>query len=231
MNNKSPYSEPINIVNKDWAELSPSHFLIPRHYSDCVDHVMISHGMVQDRLQRLASDFYYSISDRSKPILALCVLKGASQFFNDFVTQLKNLAARDTERPPQILVDFIRLKSYVNSESTGKVQIIGMSSLQDLTGKHVLVVEDIIDTGRTMKKLLNAIDEYKPATCTVCSLLLKDTKNALPDRPEPQLCGFIIPDKFLVGYCLDYNENFRDLDHICTISETGFKRYQEKQGE
>ena len=183
--------------------------------------------MVQDRIHRMAYDFYHNIEDRSKPILALCVLKGASQFFNDFVTQLKQLASRDENRPPQIHIDFVRLKSYEGTESSGKVQLIGMSDISDITDKNLLIVEDIIDTGRTMKKLLHTVAEYKPASTAVCTLFLKDTEKAIEDRPVPELAGFTIPDEFIVGYCMDYNENFRDLDHVCVISKFGFETFKE----
>jgi hypoxanthine phosphoribosyltransferase len=80
----------------------------------------------------------------------------------------------------------------------------------------LLIVEDIIDTGATMVKLLNKLGQYKPASVKVTSLLIKKT-----DRSNgyiPDYVGFAIPDAFVVGYALDYNEYFRDLDHICVIS-------------
>merc|ERR1712168_184561 len=223
---KKSFSKPI-VIGNNWRKYDLEHFLIPKHYQKCVDKVIVPYGMIQDRLHRMAHDYYYSIEDRTKPILALCVLKGASQFFNDFVSQLKQLASRDEHRPPQIHVDFIGLKSYEGTESSGKVQIIGMDSLADITDKHLLVVEDIIDTGRTMKKLLATTAEHKPASTNVCSLFLKETEKAIPDRPIPELTGFVIPDEFIVGYCLDYNENFRDLDHCCVISQFGMDHFAE----
>lgn len=79
-----------------------------------------------------------------------------------------------------------------------------------------MIVEDIIDTGATMVKLLNKLKQYSPASVKVTSLLIKKT-----DRSNgyiPDYVGFAIPDAFVVGYALDYNEYFRDLDHICVIS-------------
>jgi hypoxanthine phosphoribosyltransferase len=154
------FSENI-IIPDEPTSYSPHHFLIPKHYAGCIRKVLVPHGLVCDRVQRMASDYYNSIEDRTKPILALCVLKGANQYYNDFVDALKTLASRDTQTPPQILVDFIRLKSYTNTESSGKVQIIGMDSLSDLTDKHVLIVEDLVDTGNTLKKLLTSVGMLK----------------------------------------------------------------------
>merc|ERR1712178_249127 len=155
---------------------------------------------IKDRVERMAGDYYNSLSeeDRKKPILAMCVLKGANQYFNDLIQELKNLASHDKEKPPQILVDFIRLKSYSNTESTGKVQVIGMDNLE----------------------------EYKPASVKITTLLQKATENKLSDRIEPDMVGFEVPDAFIIGYGIDYNENFRDLKHVCTISKFGIDKYK-----
>lgn len=74
-----------------------------------------------------------------------------------------------------------------------------------------------------MKKLLNTLTKFKPASIKVASLLVKRTPRSTGYRPD--YIGFEIPDKFVVGYALDYNEYFRDLNHICIISETGKKKY------
>ena len=107
--------------------------------------------------------------------------------------------------------------------STGEVKIIGMDDLNVLKGKNVLIVEDIIDTGRTMKKLLKLLKEYEPKSLNVACLLRKRTP--LSDGYAPHYVGFEIPDKFVVGYALDYNEYFRDLAHICAINEYGKEKY------
>jgi len=183
--------------------------------------------MIQDRIQKLAFDYYKSISDHSKPIYALCVLKGAAPFFNDFIDCLKNLTKLDDKNRQTIFVEYVRLKSYKNTESVGKVTLIGMPNLDDLKDKNVLIVEDIIDTGNTIKKLLNSIKAFKPSKVVVCTLILKETSKAIIDRYVPELCAFIIPDFFIIGYGMDFNEYFRDLEHICIISDIGIKRYSE----
>jgi len=214
------------VIPDDPTNYDPHHFLIPKHYSGCIRKVLVPHGCVRDRIARMAQDYYNNLEDRTRPILAMCVLKGANQYYNDFVDELKALASRDSCTPPQIMVDFVRLKSYQNTESTGKVQIIGMDSLQDLTGKHVLIVEDLVDTGRTLKKLMSTIEDYKPASTCVTTLLVKRTAKAIPDRIEPELVGFEVPDEFIVGYGIDYNENFRDMNHVCCISQFGIDKFK-----
>ena len=81
-----------------------------------------------------------------------------------------------------------------------------------IAGKNVLIVEDIIDTGRTMVKLLNLLEKFKPKSVRTCSLLIKRTP--LSNGYLPDYAGFSIPEKFVVGYALDLNEHFRDLEVI-----------------
>ena len=100
-----------------------------------------------------------------------------------------------------------------------------MDDLNVLKGKNILIVEDIIDTGRTMKRLLAELAKYEPKSMTVACLLRKRTP--LSDGYIPQHVGFEIPDKFVVGYALDYNEYFRDLAHICAINEHGKVKFAE----
>ena len=107
--------------------------------------------------------------------------------------------------------------------SSGEIQVIGMDDLSILKGKNVLIVEDIIDTGRTMQRLLATLEKFQPKSITVACLLRKRTH--LSDGYAPHHVGFEIPDKFVVGYALDYNEYFRDLAHICAINEHGKEKY------
>ncbi|KAL8165053.1 UNVERIFIED_CONTAM: Phosphoribosyltransferase domain-containing protein 1 [Gekko kuhli] len=93
-----------------------------------------------------------------------------------------------------------------------------------ISKKNVLIVEDIIGTGRTMRALLNHIEKYKPKMVKVSSLLLKRTSQ--PDGYRPDYYGFEIPNLFVVGYALDYNEHFRDLNHICVINNHGKAKYR-----
>ena len=97
-----------------------------------------------------------------------------------------------------------------NDQSTGDIKVIGGDDLSTLTGKNVLIVEDIIDTGKAMQTLLSLVKKHKPKMVKVASLLVKRTPRSVGYRPD--FVGFEIPDKFVVGYALDYNEYFRDLN-------------------
>lgn len=119
--------------------------------------------------------------------------------------------------------DFIRVKSYVDTESTGEVNIIDGGNREELKGKDVLLVEDIVDTGTTMKALIPIIEGYGAASVRVTSLLEKRTPHSCGYVGD--YVGFSIPNSFVVGYCLDYNEVYRDLGHICVLADSGIKKY------
>uniref|UniRef100_A0A8C0ZLE3 Hypoxanthine phosphoribosyltransferase n=1 Tax=Castor canadensis TaxID=51338 RepID=A0A8C0ZLE3_CASCN len=159
------------------------------------------------RIERLAKDIMKDIGYCD--IMVLCVLKGGYKFCADLVEHLKNIS-RNSDRFVSMKVDFIRLKSYKNDQSMGEMQIIGGEDLSTLAGKNVLIVEDVVGTGRTMKALLSSIEKYKPNMIKVASLLVKRTSRS--DGFRPDYTGFEIPNVFVVGYALDYNEYFRDLN-------------------
>ncbi|XP_004344302.2 hypoxanthine phosphoribosyltransferase [Capsaspora owczarzaki ATCC 30864] len=193
-------------------------FTIPHHYKDAVSSVLISHGQILDRVEKLAQDITRDVGQ--KHLIAICVLKGGHQFFADLLLHMKKFNSREGSAP--LSIDFIRVKSYHNDQSTGTVTITG-GDLESIRGKEVLIVEDIIDTGKTMTMLLKELEKYEPAKVRVASLLVKRTH--LSNGYVPDYVGFSIPDKFVVGYALDYNEWFRDLDHICIISDVGKTKY------
>nr|CAB3254090.1 hypoxanthine-guanine phosphoribosyltransferase-like [Phallusia mammillata] len=208
-------------IPDDFSGYPIDQFCIPKHYEQDLESVIIPKGFVLDRTERIARDIFESL-DQSKPTAALCVLKGGYQFFNDLLHYLRQLNA-NSNKSCQLSIDFIRLKSYTDDQSTGNVKVIGGDDLSHLSGKNVLVVEDIIDTGRTMTKLLAILNQYNPHSIKVASLLVKRTKLSCGYRPD--YIGFEIPDKFLIGYALDFNEYFRDLNHICVINEEGKAKY------
>ncbi|XP_003383676.1 PREDICTED: hypoxanthine-guanine phosphoribosyltransferase-like [Amphimedon queenslandica] len=217
---KSPQSRTTSIViPDDYTSYSLDDFCVPAHYYDDLKCVLLPKGLILDRVQRLAEDICHDISS---PLVALCVLKGGYQFFTDLLDCIKNHNAT-SEKSFQMQVDFIKVKSYMNDQSTGVVNIMGSDNLASLKGKSILIVEDIIDTGNTMVKLLETIKKFEPKQVMVASLLLKRTKRSNGYRPN--YTGFEIPDAFVVGYALDYNEYFRDLNHVCIINERGKKRY------
>jgi len=206
-------------IPDDCKGYSLNQFCVPKHYEEDVDSVVIPEGLIHDRTERLARDIFNDFG--SEPIVGLCVLKGGYKFFTDLFNKMQ-LLNRNSERSNPISVDFIRLKSYKNDKSSGNIEVLGSDNLSELSGKNVLVVEDIIDTGNTMTHLLDLLKKYEPKTVKVASLLVKRTPLSVGYRPN--YIGFEVPNEFLVGYALDYNEHFRDLGHICSISEKKGKK-------
>ena len=135
-------------------------------------------------------------------LLVLGLLKGSFIFLSDLV--------RKIERP--IHVDFLVASSYGSGTvSSGNVRLL-YDPETELGGKHILLVEDIIDTGRTLKRLVALLRERRPRSLAICALL---DKHVAPDPPaELRFVGFDAPPAFLVGYGLDHAENFRHLPFI-----------------
>jgi hypoxanthine phosphoribosyltransferase len=171
-----------------------------QEYADDIERIVITEAEIQDKIQELAkkvSDDY----DGKEPLL-VGVLKGAVMFMADF--------ARALTRPVQM--EFMAVSSYgASTTSSGVVRILKDLD-KDISGRDVLVVEDIIDSGLTLKWLLKNLASREPASIEVVALLRKPdaVKVALPVR----YVGFDISDEFVVGYGLDYAERYRDLPYV-----------------
>jgi hypoxanthine phosphoribosyltransferase len=155
------------------------------------------------KLDELAFEIQRDYRDK-RPLL-LGVLKGSFIFLADLVRRLDFC----------LEIDFIRVSSYgAARESSGRVKLKSepVASVKD---RHVLVVEDIVDSGLTTSFILDWLKKGEPASLKLCSLLDKPSRRQLP--VEVDYRGFIVPDKFLVGYGLDLNEEFRNLPEICFI--------------
>jgi hypoxanthine phosphoribosyltransferase len=141
----------------------------------------------------------------SEPLLLLGLLKGSFIFMADLVRQL--------ERP--VMLDFLVAASYGNGTvSSGEVALL-YAPETGLDGKHVILVEDIVDSGTTMNRLIPVLEARNPRSLEVCALLHKRIAGAL--YREPRWVGFEAPREFLVGYGLDHSENFRNLPFIGSL--------------
>ncbi|XP_030624701.1 hypoxanthine-guanine phosphoribosyltransferase [Chanos chanos] len=209
------------VIEDDWPGYSLDLFTYPEHYHGDIESVYIPHGVIMDRIECLARNILEDIGNHD--VIALCVLKGGYKFCADLVESIKVLS-RSTNRTLTMRVEFIRLKSYLNDQSTEDLHIIGPEDLSMLRGKNVLIVEAIVDTGKTMKALLKHVETFQPKRIGVAGLLVKRVPNGVGRLPD--YVGFVIPNRFVVGYALDYNEYFRDLNHICVISERGKVKYK-----
>ena len=135
---------------------------------------------------------------------AVCVLKGSFIFTADLVRCLK----------VPVQVEFTQAISYRGTESTGEVRFFGTPNV---FSKHVVVVEDIVDTGLTISKLLDELKKQHPLSIEVCTLLDKPSRRKFPVRLD--YIGFEVPDEFVVGYGLDCDEEMRNLPHIAVMKD------------
>jgi hypoxanthine phosphoribosyltransferase len=171
--------------------------------SDVVKRIVFSSEDIARRVAELGRE----ITDAypSGDLLVLGLLKGSFIFVSDLVRQIK--------RPLQ--VDFLVVASYGSEMvSSGHVRLV-YDPETELAGKHILLVEDIVDSGRTLSKVLDVLQERQPASIEVCAMLDKHVATYLK-RP-PRFIGFDAPKEFLVGYGLDRAENFRHLPYIASL--------------
>jgi len=165
-----------------------------------LESVLVSETEIKKRLKKLGS----TISELygNEEITVVAVINGAILFTADLLRQIEN----------PIRLDCIRISSYRNdTKSNGKPQVIGNLSL-DLANRHVLLIDDILDTGKTLSLIVSMIQKLQPASVRTCVLL--DKRGRREVEFEADLVGFQIPDKFVVGYGLDYAERYRNLPCI-----------------
>jgi hypoxanthine phosphoribosyltransferase len=165
---------------------------------------MLDSETLQARIKELAEEL--SGRYHGEPVVVLVVLKGAVPFSVDLLSKLSM----------PLVVDYIRAKSYADTESVGEVVFSHLPE-ESLGGRHVLIVEDILDTGHTAERILEIVRAQHPASVTLAVLLDKPTRRLRP--VDADFTGFTIEDHFVVGYGLDYNERYRELDAIYTLEQ------------
>ena len=165
-----------------------------------VEKVLLSEEQLSQKIAELGEEI--SKDYQGKEIVAICVLKGAILFMADLARAVKVPMA----------LDFMAVSSYGNGTSTSGTVRILKDLDNSIEGKHVLVVEDIIDSGVTLKYLLKNLKSRKPASIKLCTLLNKPERRRV--EVDIDYCGFTVPDYFLVGNGLDYAEKYRNLPFI-----------------
>lgn len=165
----------------------------------------IDEKQIQDSVTRLAGEICERYRDCGNLILVV-VLKGGTIFASDLMRRI----------PLPISVEYIRAKSYDGIDSLGDV-LLPVLPEQPLRGKSVLVIEDILDTGRTTSAIMKTLSEHEPASLELCVLLDKPSRRVVP--VGAQFVGITIEDRFVVGYGLDHDEQFRNLPEIYTLEE------------
>lgn len=162
--------------------------------------VLIPEEQVEEKIKEMAEQISGDIGD--EPITLICILKGSVFFSCELAKHIKG----------PVLLDFMSVSSYGDdTKSSGVVKIIKDLD-EPLEGKNVLVVEDIIDSGRTLSYLLENLQARKPKSLKLCTLLDKPERRVVDVNVD--YIGFQIPDEFVVGFGLDYAQRYRNLPYI-----------------
>lgn len=166
-----------------------------------------------EELQAKVAELGRQISEdyRERDPLLICLLRGAVVFLSDLI--------RAIDIPLEM--DFMAISSYGASTKTSGVVRLVMDLKSNITGRNVLIVEDIVDTGRTLAYILDNLQTRRPADIKVCALLSKPSRREVQVRLD--YLGFEIPDKFVVGYGLDYAEGYRNLPFIGVLKPELYK--------
>jgi hypoxanthine phosphoribosyltransferase len=173
--------------------------------SEAEPKILFSRKEIAAAVKRLAAEIKRDYQGKN-PLL-IGVLKGSFMFMADLVRLLGF----------PLEVDFIRLSSYGSGqESSGKIKVVQGFSMP-VKGRDVLVIEDIVDTGLTVAFLLDYLRKKRPSSLKLCALADKSSRRRVPLTID--YLGFTVPNKFLVGYGLDYDEKYRHLPDICAIEE------------
>lgn len=149
-----------------------------------------------DSLASLINGDYHN-----REVLFIAVLNGSFMFASDLMKRI-NINCE---------ISFVKVSSYIGTSSMGRVdELIGLNT--DISGKEIIIIEDIVDTGITIDKIITLLTKGNPSSIKICSLLYKP--EAFKGKNKPDYVGFTIPNAFVVGYGLDYNEKGRNIEEI-----------------
>jgi hypoxanthine phosphoribosyltransferase len=166
--------------------------------------LFISEKVISTKVKKLAKQLEEDY--QGKDILLIAILNGAFMFASDIIKSIK----REAE------ITFVKVSSYQGTQTTGRVdELIGLNN--EMQNRHVIVIEDIVDTGITIDKVISLIKANDPESVEVCTLLFKP--EAFSGKHKPKYIGFEIQNKFVVGYGLDYNELGRNLKELYQLKE------------
>lgn len=166
-----------------------------------IEKILLSEQQIQARIQELGEILTKEYADKNPVIVG--VLKGVVVFYADMI--------RHIQVPCQM--DFMWISSYTGTDSTGKM-LVRQDVTADIEGRHVLILEDIFDTGNSLEFTVNHLKKQNPASIKICTLLDKPERRRAGVTLKADYVGFTIPNAFVVGYGLDYNEKYRNLPYV-----------------
>ena len=166
-----------------------------------IEKVLVSEEQIKAKVEELAAQLSAEYADKDPVFVG--VLKGVVIFFADMVRKIRI--------PCEI--DFMCISSYGGTDSTGSV-VVKKDVSVDLKGRHVVILEDIYDTGNSLSFVYDYLLSKEPASLKICTLLDKPERRNPGVTLKPEMVGFTVPNEFVVGYGLDYNEKYRNLPYI-----------------
>ena len=173
--------------------------------------VLISEEELRSRIAQLGEEITRDYAGKDPVILG--VLKGVVVFYADMIRQIRV--------PCQM--DFMCLSSYHGTQSTGNM-VVRQDMSVDVSGRHVLILEDIFDTGTSLDYTYHHVLSKKPASVRICTLLDKPERRKPGITLVPDYVGFTIPNEFVVGYGLDFNEHYRNLPYVGVLKPEAYKK-------
>ena len=165
-----------------------------------ISKVLVSEEQLRARVAEMGAQL--SEDYEGKNVILVCILKGAVHFFSDLSRHMTC----------HMEMDFMSISSYGNGRKTSGIVHIAKDMDADITGRHVLIVEDIMDSGLTLNYLTTILRERKPASLKIACLLDKPSRRECDITPD--YCGFVIPNEFVLGYGLDYDGYYRNLPYV-----------------
>ena len=176
-----------------------------------IQQILLTEAQIQNRIRELGEVLTAEYADKNPVIVG--VLKGVVVFYADMVRQIKV--------PCQM--DFMWLSSYAGANSTGNM-LVRQDVTANIRGRHVLILEDIYDTGNSLDFTVKHLKEKEPASLKICTLLDKPERRKPGITLQADYVGFTIPNAFVVGYGLDYNEKYRNLPYIGVLKPEVYEK-------
>ncbi|MDN5342311.1 hypoxanthine phosphoribosyltransferase [Oceanotoga sp. DSM 15011] len=161
---------------------------------------LISEEQIEERVKEMGKEITDYYKEKTDELVAVCVLKGSINFYSDLVKRIDM----------NVLYNFIQVSSYSGKNTTGRIKVKSWVE-ESLEGKHVLIVEDVVDTGNTLKYIIKYLERQKPASIEIASAVVK---NVYQHGVNVKFPGFDLGDYFILGYGLDYDQKYRNLPYI-----------------
>lgn len=165
--------------------------------------ILINESNLDKRIEELANEIMKDY--KNEDLVFVGVLKGAAVFMIELAKKIKN----------SVEFEFIQVESYQGTESTGKIKL-KQDLIDKIEGRNIIIIEDIVDTGRTLEYLREYIKKHNPKSVKVCTLLSKPSRRII--ELDIDYIGFSIPDEFVIGFGMDYDQKYRNLPYIAKMN-------------